>query len=96
MRVHLHTNDPAAFRGALEALATVESFKMDDMMAQQAAAKSAAIALVTDSTVDLPEAAQLRSGTVMVPLTVSIGGGTYLDRVELSSADFYRLVRADR
>jgi uncharacterized protein len=93
MRVHLHTNDPDAFRGALAALATVETFKIDDMVAQQAAAKAATIALVTDSTVDLPEAAQLRSGMVMVPLTVSIGGRTYLDRVELSSPDFYRLAR---
>ena len=93
MRVHLHTNDPDAFRGALGALATVESFKIDDMLAQQAAAKAATIALVTDSTVDLPETAQLRSGMVMVPLTVSIGGKTYLDRVELSSQEFYRLAR---
>jgi DegV family protein with EDD domain len=43
--------------------------------------------------VDLPEAAQLRSGMVMVPLTVSLGGKTYLDRVELGSSAFYRLVR---
>jgi len=93
MRVHLHTNAPAAFRGALEALGTVEGFKVDDMVAQQSAAKAATIALVTDSTFDLPEAAQLRFGTVMVPLTVTVGGRTYLDRVELSSADFYRVVR---
>jgi dihydroxyacetone kinase-like predicted kinase len=83
MRVHLHTNQPAVFRGALAEMASVESFKLDDMVIQQTAAKGATIALVTDSTVDLPEAAQLRLGMVMVPLTVTIGGKTYLDRVEL-------------
>jgi hypothetical protein len=93
MRVHLHTNEPGAFRAALEALGAVENFKIDDMVAQQEAAKAATIALVTDSTVDLPEAAQLRSGMVMVPLTVSLGGKTYLDRVDLSSSAFYRLLR---
>jgi uncharacterized protein len=93
MRIHLHTNEPAAFRAALEAMATVDSFKVDDMVVQQAAAKGASIALVTDSTVDLPEAAQLRLGMVMVPLTVTIGGSTYLDRVELSPPEFYRLLR---
>ncbi len=93
MRVHLHTNQPAAFRSTLESFGTLEGFKIDDMVAQQAAAKAATVALVTDSTFDLPEAAQLRYGTVMVPLTVSIGGRTYLDRVELGSADFYRMVR---
>ncbi len=93
MRVHLHTNEPEVFRHALEALATVESFKLDDMVAQQQAAKAATIALVTDSTVDLPEWAQLLSGMVVVPLTVSLGGRTYLDRVEFSSGAFYSLVR---
>lgn len=94
MRVHLHTNEPALFRGALAEFGAVESFKIDDMVAQQMAAREATIALVTDSTMDMPEAAQLRYATVMVPLTVSIGGKTYLDRVELSSPDFYRLVRS--
>lgn len=93
MRVHLHTNEPDLFLGALETLGTVESYKVDDMVEQQAVARAAAIALVTDSTFDLSEAAQLRFGTVMVPLTINIGGRTYLDRVELSSGEFYRLVR---
>jgi uncharacterized protein len=93
VRVHLHTNDPEAFRSGLEALARVESVKIDDMVAQQRAAKTATVALVTDSTADLPEAAQLRTGMVMVPLTVSLGGRTYLDRVELGSSELYRLVR---
>ncbi len=93
MRVHLHTNEPAAFRGALEQLATWRASSSTTWSLQQTAAKAATIALVTDSTVDLPEAAQLRLGMVMVPLTVTIGGKTYLDRVELSSPDFYRLLR---
>jgi uncharacterized protein len=93
MRVHLHTNEPVRFRTSLEALGTVESFKMDDMVAQQAAARAATIALVTDSTVDLPEAAHLRLGVVMVPLTVTIEDKTYLDRVELGSQEFYRLFK---
>jgi uncharacterized protein len=93
MRVHLHTNQPALFRSALEEFGTLESFKVDDMVLQQATARASTLALVTDSTFDLPEAAQLRFGTVMVPLTVTIGGRTYLDRVELGSGDFYRLVR---
>jgi DegV family protein with EDD domain len=96
MRVHLHTNQPAVLRGTLAEMASVESFKLDDMVLQQTAARGATIALVTDSTVDLPEAAQLRLGMVMVPLTVTIGGKTYLDRVELSSPDFYRLIRQTR
>ena len=93
MRVHLHTDQPEVFRQTLEDFGVLESYKVDDMVEQQAAARAATIALVTDSTFDLPEAAQLRFGTVMVPLTIFIGGKTYLDRVELSSAAFYQMVR---
>jgi DegV family protein with EDD domain len=93
MRVHLHTNEPRVFRGILEDFGTVDRFKVDDMVEQQTAARAATIALVTDSTFDLPEAAQLRFGTVMVPLTISIGGREYIDRVELDSGAFYRLAR---
>ncbi len=93
VRVHLHTNYPDLLRTALEEFGPVESYKVDDMVDQQAAARTATIALVTDSTFDLPEAAQLRFGTVMVPLTISLGGESFLDRVDLSSTEFYRRVR---
>jgi hypothetical protein len=93
MRVHLHTDEPDLFLRTLEEFGTLESVKVDDMVEQQANARAATIALVTDSTFDLSEAAQLRHGTVMVPLTITIAGQTYLDRVELSSPDFYRMVR---
>ena len=93
MRVHLHTNEPELFFRALETVGAVDSYKIDDMVEQQAAARAATIALVTDSTFDLSEAAQLRFGTVMVPLTITVRGRTYLDRVELDSGEFYRRVR---
>jgi uncharacterized protein len=93
MRVHLHTNEPQVFRAVLEDFGAVDRFKVDDMVEQQIAARSARIALVTDSTFDLPEAAQRRFETVMVPLTISIGGRDYVDRVDLEPAVFYSLLR---
>jgi DegV family protein with EDD domain len=51
---------------------------------------AAKIALVTDSTCDMPEAERLRYGTIVVPLHVSLGGISYLDRVDLDSAGFYK------
>jgi DegV family protein with EDD domain len=94
MRVHLHTDVPDAFRAVLAGFGVVDRFKVEDMMEQQTAARESRIALVTDSTFDLPEAAQLRFGTVMVPLTISLSGREYIDRVDLESGAFYRLVRA--
>jgi fatty acid-binding protein DegV len=40
------------------------------------------IALVVDSTCDLPEAARLEHVTAVVPLHVQIGGVSYLDRLQ--------------
>jgi DegV family protein with EDD domain len=96
IRVHLHTSHPAEFRAALESVASIESFKIDDLVAQQTRAGTGRIALVTDSTVDLPEAAQLRFRVVIVPLSVVIDGRTYLDRVELAPTDFYSRMRRSR
>ena len=74
MSVHLHTSDPAAFRAVMEEFGTVETFRVDDLVEQQAAGLAPPIALVVDSTCDLSEAAQLRLGTVMVPLTMTVAG----------------------
>ena len=93
MSVHLHTSDPPAFRVVMEEFGTVETFRVDDLVEQRAAGLAAPIALVVDSTCDLSEAAQLRLGTVMVPLTMSVAGREYLDRVELGAGEFYDLAR---
>lgn len=92
MSVHLHTDDPSAFLVVMESLGTVESFKVDDMWEQTAAA-STTIALVMDSTCDISEAVQSRFDPVMIPLTISLGDREYLDRAELPLDEFYRQVR---
>jgi len=51
------------------------------------------IALVTDSTCDLPEAEQSRYRPVIVPLHFTLGGVSYLDRVDMDSATFYQRFR---
>jgi DegV family protein with EDD domain len=53
----------------------------------------AKIALVTDSTSDLPEAARLKCGAIVVPLHVSVGEADYLDGVDLDCAGFYERFR---
>jgi DegV family protein with EDD domain len=63
------------------------------MAGQESAKGAATIALVTDSTCDLPEADRERLGTTVVSLHVSLGEASYVDRVDLDSAGFYRLFR---
>lgn len=47
------------------------------------------IGIVTDSTADLPTAVASRYGIQVIPLTVELNGDQYLDRVNISNAEFY-------
>jgi DegV family protein with EDD domain len=48
------------------------------------------VAIVTDSTADLPPELVRRRGVTVVPLTVMIGGQSWLDGVEIQPDEFYR------
>ena len=49
----------------------------------------ATVAIVTDSTADIPLEVREQLDITMVPLKVIIGGETYLDNIELTPAQFY-------
>jgi DegV family protein with EDD domain len=51
------------------------------------------IAVVTDSTADFPGDARERLGIETVPLTVLWDGDSFRDKIDLTIADFYRLMR---
>jgi DegV family protein with EDD domain len=88
VRVHLHTNEPQAFLATVAELGSIERSKVDDMVLQQLAGREASIALVTDSTTDLPEDRAFALGVIAVPLTLSLGGAEYLDGVDISADGF--------
>lgn len=48
------------------------------------------IKIVTDSTVDMSDEMLRKYGIEMVPLAITINGETFLDRIELDSADFIK------
>ncbi len=47
-------------------------------------------AIVVDSTCDLSAQELEEMDVTMIPLTIDVDGGSYLDQVEISSADFYK------
>lgn len=51
------------------------------------------IALVTDSTADLPPGVEERHGVQVVPLTVNWEGTSYRDKIDLSTDQFYQRLR---
>jgi DegV family protein with EDD domain len=56
----------------------------------------ARVAIVTDSTADLSPAVLGRGGVSMVPLVVSWDGKTYRDKLDLTTAEFYRRLRTSK
>lgn len=94
LRVHIHTNEPHRFLDTVAAFGVVERTKIDDMVLQQLGAREAAIAIVSDSTCDLPEKTAFELGVVAVPLTISFGDEDYLDGVDMTLEGFARRLRA--
>lgn len=95
VRVHVHADEPAEIFAVAARFGRVSSQKADDMRAQTRSAHSrrAQVAIVTDSGGDLPAEAMERLNIHLVPVRISIGGRDYLDRVSLSSHEFYREIR---
>ncbi|WP_148041045.1 DegV family protein [Montanilutibacter psychrotolerans] len=95
MRVHAHVASPQRLFDACAQFGTVESMKADDMLMQQISQASAVrVAIATDSAADLPEELAQRLAIHVVPVRVSVDGRDYLDKVGLSTAEFYRRMAA--
>jgi hypothetical protein len=94
VRVHIHVNQPSEVFLAAEAFGTVVQQKADDMQRQHGLMNhSGKVAVVADSGADIPTAEIDRLSIHMVPVRLSFGERQYLDRVTLSSEEFYRLLQ---
>lgn len=96
LRVHAHVADPKQLFGLAARFGRVEACKADDMHAQQrTAAGPGGVAIITDSAADLPEEVAQRLNIHMVPVRVGFGEQDYLDKIGLSTAEFYRKLRTE-
>ncbi|MGI8560543.1 MAG: DegV family protein [Luteimonas sp.] len=97
LRVHAHVGAPQALFDACAGFGAVEGMKADDMLLQSRSAGSRqAVAIVTDSAADLPEAVIQAHPLHVVPLRVNLDGRDYLDKVGLGTSAFYRRMAAAR
>lgn len=96
LRLHAHVADPSAMFEVAARFGRVEGAKADDMHAQaRTAAGAVAVAVITDSAADLPASEMQRLNIHMVPARVNFGDQDYLDKVGLSTAEFYRKLRTE-
>ncbi len=97
MRVHAHVGAPQPLFDVCAAFATVEGMKADDMLLQsRSIERRDRVAVVTDSAADLPETILQRYAVHVVPVRVNLDDRDYLDKVGLSTGEFYRRMAASR
>lgn len=97
MRVHAHVGAPQQLFDACAAFATVEGMKADDMLLQsRSVERGDRVAVITDSAADLPEAVAERYAVHVVPVRVNLEDRDYLDKVGLSTGEFYRRMAASQ
>jgi DegV family protein with EDD domain len=95
-RVHIHCNRPALVMEKLARTAWVLEQKIDDMRRQYEDAhdRRSRVALVTDSSCDLPSSLFDAHRIHVLPLFLRFGEREFLDRLTLEGQDFYDLADA--
>jgi DegV family protein with EDD domain len=96
LKIHVHTDTPDAVFTYAEQWGTVTARKAEDMRAQHrrlSHVETRRVAIVVDSSNDLPDAVLDQHRIIMVPLQVMFGQETFRDRIELKPEEFYRRLR---
>lgn len=93
VRVHIHTNTPETVFDILASHGEVSSKKIDDMKRQLQEAFPGArlerIGIVTDSSCDLPRDFIAHHQIHIIPVRLTFGTQTFLDKVQISPGEFY-------
>lgn len=92
--IHVHTNHPADMFQQLKDISLITFNKADDMLRQSEAIykRKYNIALVTDSTCDLPQNLMDQYQVNMAPININFGESHYLDKVTIQPGQFYSLL----
>ena len=107
-KLHVHTNHPDEVLKIAARQGSIEEQKVDDMMRQRDErgderlqplvplnAQADTVAVLCDSTADLPQALCAEHGIEMAPLQVLFGDRVFRDQVDLSTEEFYQLLKTD-
>ncbi|MEI7499940.1 MAG: DegV family protein [Bacteroidota bacterium] len=92
-RVHIHTDFPAEVFSQLQQFGNITYQKVDDMVMQNEIQfnRKSDIALVTDSSCDLPKELIDKYQIHVVPLSVHFGETYFLDRLTINPPQFYAM-----
>jgi uncharacterized protein len=96
--IHVHTDNPADLFHQLKDFSLVTFQKADDMVRQSEMIfnRKWKIALVTDSTCDLPQELIDQYQINMLPININFGESHYLDKITIQPEQFYDLLDQHR
>lgn len=96
VKVHLHTDRPAEMFDRLGPIADLPRQKVEDMHRQYEVEHDRKwdIALVTDSTCDMPIEIIDRYQINVVPVNIIIGENSYLDKITMTPDQFYSMAHS--
>jgi DegV family protein with EDD domain len=91
-KIHIHVDDPDSVFSVARKFGNLSGEKADDMHRQQSSThgSSKAFAVITDSGADITDDDMDRLEIHMVPCRIQFGDRGYLDKVSISSDEFYR------
>lgn len=98
LRVHIHTDQPEEVFALAQGWGAITARKAEDVREQhrRLAQPHRPVAVVVDSSCDLPDDLADRLGLIIVPVQVIENGKVYLDRVDITSPELYRRMRHER
>ena len=94
IRFHVHTNEPEELFEALKNLGTIVQPKVEDMKFQSEISfrPKRKIALVVDSSCDLPASLLEENQVVVIPLLLNIKDHVFLDKLTISPRRIYKML----
>jgi uncharacterized protein len=97
LRIHIHTDFPAELFSYLRRFGNITYQKVDDMVMQHEIInnRKSEIAILTDSTCDLPKEVLDKLQIHMVPLSIHFGDTFFLDRITLQPEQFYTMLEQE-
>lgn len=96
-RFHVHTNHPQELFLAIKDLATIIQPKVEDMklQAEIALKPRGRVALVVDSSCDLPAEILEQNQVLVIPFPFNIGENVFLDKLTISPQKLYELLEKE-
>jgi len=96
VRFHVHTDSPAGLFTELDQDGEIIQVKVDDMRRQYEAShdRKRPVALVTDSSCDLPPEFLDEHQIHLIPFNVSFGNRLFLDKLTITPDSFYTLLQS--